>query len=198
MTTYRVGTYDFSEAGVVNWYGAMAFAKYLNSIKYAGSTEWRLPTVIDLGSDGCNFSYSGTDCGINSATNGTLRGNEFAELYYKELGIEPAIDTQGLPTNSVSGINPDNHFFTGLYESDYIYWTGSELPLTNPLSRSVSWYFDIGYGEQNYTAARFQKMSFWAIAPGRIGVVPEPESEAMILVGLGLIGLMSRRRPQYY
>jgi len=32
---------------------------------YLGFNEWRLPTVTDLGNDGCSFAYTGTDCGYN-------------------------------------------------------------------------------------------------------------------------------------
>lgn len=36
------------DLGRVSWYGALAFAEYLNSIAYAGSTHWRLPVVTEV------------------------------------------------------------------------------------------------------------------------------------------------------
>jgi len=46
-------------AGWMSWWGARAFANYLNHMGYAGSTQWALPTVA---------------------------GNEMQELFYAELG----------------------------------------------------------------------------------------------------------------
>ena len=55
-------------SGVVNWFGAQAFIGYLNSISYAGSNQWQLPTVTDTGAPGCDVGYSGTDCAWNVDT----------------------------------------------------------------------------------------------------------------------------------
>jgi hypothetical protein len=44
---------------------------------------WGLPTMTDIGNDGCNFSYSGdTDCAYNVQT-GT---SEMANMFYNTLG----------------------------------------------------------------------------------------------------------------
>jgi hypothetical protein len=61
-------SYNFDTAtGALSWWGSLAFTNYLNSINYAGSNQWRLPTS--------NFIY---------AYNGTA-GNELGQLFYSEL-----------------------------------------------------------------------------------------------------------------
>ena len=32
---------------------------------FNGIDDWRLPTVTDIGNDGCNFGFVGTDCSYN-------------------------------------------------------------------------------------------------------------------------------------
>jgi hypothetical protein len=60
---------DFSiSTGRMSWWGGLAFTNYLNSINYAGSNQWRLPTSNAI------EGYSGT------------AGHELAQLFYTELG----------------------------------------------------------------------------------------------------------------
>jgi hypothetical protein len=59
---------DFDTAtGRLSWWGGIAFTNYLNSINYAGSNQWRLPTSNAI-----------------SGYNGTA-GNELGQLFYSEL-----------------------------------------------------------------------------------------------------------------
>ncbi|MFC1750001.1 hypothetical protein ACFL2V_14470 [Pseudomonadota bacterium] len=37
-------------------------------LSYEGYDDWRLPTLTDVSDDGCNYSYSGTDCGYSVDT----------------------------------------------------------------------------------------------------------------------------------
>jgi hypothetical protein len=54
---------DFNAgAGRMTWWGAMAWAQDLT---FAGSSDWRLPTVTDTGTPGCNSSFNNADCGYN-------------------------------------------------------------------------------------------------------------------------------------
>jgi hypothetical protein len=52
--------------GIVSWFGAQAFTTYLNSINYASSNQWTLPT--------------------SNAVSGYDNGSQLGELFYKELG----------------------------------------------------------------------------------------------------------------
>ncbi len=68
---YSLSSGDFSNTnpGLTSWFGAQAFTSYLNSINYASSSQWALPTA------GANPQY-----GPNQ-TDG-----QFGQLFYTELG----------------------------------------------------------------------------------------------------------------
>ncbi len=57
--------------GSMTWWGAVVWADWLY---YGGYTDWRLTTITDLGDDGCNFAYTGTDCGYNVDTDEPVDG----------------------------------------------------------------------------------------------------------------------------
>lgn len=185
-TPYTLSNADFSNVGETSWWGAMAFVHYLNTINYAGSDEWRLPTVTDIGNDGCNWSLGGTDCGYSSATNGTTPNDEFAELYYKELELEP---------------------FGGVHSSGYgigspfsqvqsFYWTGTEVVNAT----DAAFEFFATYGYQEVYIKNVTTWFAWAVTPGSIipvdvpTAVPEPETNGLLLIGVGVILAAFRKR----
>lgn len=157
--------HTFLSDGRTTWWGANAFVAYLNSISYGGSDNWRLPTVVSE-----NF-------GFVTATNGTVSGDELSELYFDELGSKAAN-----PANSSSpyGISDPNNHFKNL-QSDY-YWYGTEYADWY----NDSWFFTTSFGTQYY-GSKASLFYVWVINPGTITVVPEPNSLAMLLAGLGLL-----------
>jgi len=68
------GKMDWSEAG--NWFTAM------NAANYLGLNDWRLPTMVDIGDDGCNETNAGTDCGFNVLTYNSGTGEVYSEMAY--------------------------------------------------------------------------------------------------------------------
>ena len=71
--------YDTTD-GLMTWANANNWANALTVGSYSG---WRLPTMVDTGAPGCDFSYAGgTDCGTNVQT----ATSELAHLYYVSLG----------------------------------------------------------------------------------------------------------------
>lgn len=169
--TYTLSSNDFSSSGRVSWFGAMAFVSYLNSINYAGSNQWRLPIRVT------------NDSGYNVLTNGVLAGDEYAELYYNELGSKAYYDLNS-QVQAGSGIRDLNNIFVN--EKSFAYWYGTE-------ARDSSWYFNMNDGAQSYVA-KDRQYYVWAISPGQITIVPEPESFALLLAGLGSVGAGVRRR----
>jgi hypothetical protein len=72
---------DFDTAtGRLSWWGGIAFTNYLNSINYAGSNQWRLPTSNAI-----------------SGYNGTA-GNELGQLFYSELSGTAGNNIPNTPT----------------------------------------------------------------------------------------------------
>lgn len=182
---YTLTEGDFGRFGV-SWFGAMAFINYLNNINYAGSNQWRLPTVTDTGVPGLDFGFNGTDYGYNTYTNGTAAGNELSELYYQELGSKGDYDTNG-NRQFDSGIKNTTTFDNDRGNN---YWSGIEYAP----NASNAWTFATYDGSQ---AAWIKNLKYlvWAVSPGQISAVPEPESVALLLAGVGLVaGVMRRRR----
>lgn len=77
---YNVTAADFRPSdGNMTWYGAQAFAAYLNSINYLGSSHWMLPSTLQ----------PDPSCGYNGNTPGQsfgCTGSQMGELFYNELG----------------------------------------------------------------------------------------------------------------
>ncbi|MBF4991885.1 PEP-CTERM sorting domain-containing protein [Methylophilus sp. QUAN] len=165
---YTVTESDFVDpTGLTTWWGAMAFANYLNSINYGGSSQWRLPTAAYIGNDA-----------YNTNTNGVIEGDELTELFYHEL--------KGEPYYSV----PDTITFDN---ETAIFWTGTELAAdVLPFGRYQAWAFINLYGFQ-FDKFKDASSHAWVVSSGQIAAVPEPDSLVMLLAGFGLLGIAIRR-----
>ena len=134
--------------GRMNWDAATTWA---DGLSYGGYDDWRLPSVTDIGNDGCNFSYNGSDCGFDVDTS----GSELAYMWYDILGNTPYYDTSGsgqqvglgLTSTAADGVDILNL-------QSYRYWSGTEYaPNTN-----FAWLFDASVGSQT-AAIRAKDMS---------------------------------------
>lgn len=165
---YTLSSSDFMINGRANWFGAMAFINYLNDIEYAGSNQWHLPTIATF------------TLGYNTPSNGTTAGSEYSELFYQELN-----STAAFPIN-----------FTTTFDNEQAgsYWTGTEYA-NDP---SISWFYNMYGGQQSATYKYFYSYA-WAVSPGRFAwgepiIVPEPETYAMLGLGLLVSAIISRRK----
>jgi hypothetical protein len=68
-----------------------------------------------------------------------------------------------------------------------LYWSGTEYDF----GRAWGLFFDAGL--QTYDVKGYQ-LPAWAVRPGDVAVVPEPETYAMMLASLGLMGFVARRK----
>ena len=164
--------------GLMNWSAANTWA---DNLVFATFDNWRLPTVTDIGNDGCNYGYTGTDCGFNVNTS----TGEMAHLFYDELGNKAYFNTSGSGPQSGWGLTNTGPF-TNLQPT--IYWSGTEYAP----STDLAWNF---YFSNGYQFAGSKNGNFYALAvsPGqRSTSVPEPAT--LLLLGSGLAGIVVWRK----
>ena len=140
--------------------------------------------MVDTGSSGCDFSYSGTDCGYNVQT----ASSEMAHLWYVTLGNKAICYASGSCPQAGWGLF-NTADFLNLQSSPY--WSGTEYAP----STDNAWYFHTYNGGQS---AEFKGDPFYAmvVRPGDVAAaVPEPESLLLMLAGLCALVVLKRRQP---
>jgi hypothetical protein len=173
-----------------DWSQANTWASNLTVGSYGG---WRLPTMIST--PNTTFSYAGgTDFGQNvRTTSGSTVYSEMASLWYDTLGNKAYCNPVGstaFSCNAQPGYGLTN---TGDFQNlqDNFYWSGLEYaPNTHN-----AWSFNTNAGGQyNYDKADSQYAL--AVRPGDVLVaaVPEPETYALMLAGLALVGAAAKRK----
>ncbi len=134
-------------------------------LSYGGHDNWRLPTALNQDHTG---PCRGSPC----------TSSEMGHMFYNNLGA-----TRG--SSVLSGTNTANlALFTNL-QSD-VYWSGTADRPSSPVY--PGWYFVTDGGYQLSYLQFDQEFYAWAVHPGDVAAIPEPETYAMLLVGLGLLG----------
>jgi len=173
-------TWNTAEA----WIAAMN--AYNGGVGYLGYDDWRLPTMVDTGTSGCNFAYSGTDCGYNVQTGSaaTTVYSEMASLFYDTLGNLAYYDTSGSGPQSGWGLTNTGPFSN---VRPNVYWSGLEYAPDS----SGAWLFSFNDGVQS-AGDKHDELYAWAVRPGDVAAAPEPATG--LLMALGLMGLGAVRR----
>lgn len=161
-------TSGYDSDGRMNFSAANTWAA---NLVYGGYTDWRLPTAL-------NQDGTGPCAGFNCTS------SEMGHMYYNNLGATAS------PSGILSGTNTANlALFTNL--QSYIYWPGTVFA---PLSTVAAWTFYTSNGEQTVNGQGIEVYA-WAVRSGDVvAAIPEPETYALLLAGLGVLGFMARRR----
>jgi len=186
-------TSGYDTDGLMNWSEANTWAaglSYYDSVHNVTWTDWRLPTVNPVG-DSFNFNFSNngaTDVGYGN----TSINSELSYMYYVNLGnLGFCTPDNGNTTscNAQPGYGLANTApFDNLQSFGYWYGTSSAPSPTN-----TAWSFATIFGSQGNSSHGIG-FSAWAVRPGDVAAVPEPETYALLLTGLGLIGFAAHRK----
>lgn len=204
-------TSSYNSSGLMNWTDATAWAanlSYVDTVRNVTYTDWRLPTVAPV--NGSNFvannadssTWSGmgkTDWGYHISALGTLyagsTASEMAYMYYQNLG-NPGLHWASQSQNTGCYVNTNNTCLDNVgsfvnLQTNFAYWSGTEYV------SGTAWIFAMSGGGQTWHN-KIDKRFAWAVRDGDVASVaapiPEPETYAMLLAGLGLLGVVARRR----
>jgi len=186
---------QMTHGAATTWAANLSFTNGVNTYD-----NWRLPTVNPV--NGVSFNYSSspdgsTDLGYNISKAGTAyagsTGSEMAHLFYTTLGnsgyYTPSDAVSGCYVSSSNTCLDNTVPFANLQA--YFYWSATEyVPDT-----AGAWYFDFGLGSQS-VSDRGNGFYALAVSPGDVAAVPEAQTYALMLAGLGLVGMAARRRKQ--
>lgn len=161
---------DANVNGPMTWADANTWAVNLSVVdtfNHLTYDNWRLPTAL-------NQDLTGPCFGFNCAS------SEMGHLFYSELG---GVAGQFIMNSS----DPDLAKFTNLLAEGY--WSGTEYTPDT----SNAWLFSFHYSDQ-VVDAKYSGFYAIAVSPGDVAAVPEAQTYALMLAGLGLIRWRARRR----
>lgn len=164
-------TSGYDADGLMTWDVANTWA---NNLVFSGYDDWRLPTTPFLDSTCSDTTGAAKGYGCT--------GSEMGHLFYNELG--------GEALSSITAKHTSNYLLFSNIQSG-IYWYATESP--PPQNVDQAWFFFFSTGDQDES---YKDLDFyaWAVRDGDVAAVPEPETYAMFLVGLGLVSAATRWR----
>jgi hypothetical protein len=187
--------------GLMNWIDATTWADnlvYHDSVRNVTYTDWRLPTASPVNGTTWDLDTEPYDGTADSGWNITSPASELAYMYYVNLGLQGSFSPSGDPQpdygifgNGDESVGAQND--VGLVKNlqTGAYWFGIGPSVVNVYGESLE--FAFGNGSQCCSPSD-EPLYAWAVRPGDVAAVPEADTWAMLLAGLGLVGAAARRR----
>ena len=174
--------------GRMLWRRANTWAGGLDLDGVAGPDGWRLPTIVDVGNDGCTTPNAdqGLDCGYNITAH-----SEMSHMFYVTLGNKSHVSPSGDPQPDYGLINTGPFYNM---QSVTRYWTATGYRSDSPYS-DLAWTFNFDNGGQGFQMTNGAFYA-WAVYDGDIGAqsVPVPAAAWLLAGGLGVLVGGGRRR----
>jgi hypothetical protein len=181
--------------GAMSWAAANAWAENLVTGSGAAAiSDWRLPTTTPTTPAFTMNDYDGLSSG---GFNVPTSSSEMANLFFSTLGDKSSMDTKGNALDAAYYGLTNTGSFKNLLSQNY--WSGT--PFGNSATVANAWFFGMDYGYQNTATVMdnnlvVNRLYALAVRSGDVAVssVPEPETYALMLAGLGLLAAFSRSR----
>jgi hypothetical protein len=208
----RSSGYATASNGMMNWYDASQWAanlNYFDNVRGVTYSDWRLPTATPVNPDappgsgianGWNINYKvdgSSDVGRNIAG----ANSELGYMYYANLGLKSDYGVDGtyqpnfgLLGNGNYAVNASVGLVRNLTSSNY--WSATSL--FGVPTDDMAMQFSQTEGFQSFAWKQWDPGYAWAVRDGDVASmaapIPEPETYALMLAGLGLLGIARRRR----
>jgi len=174
QTSLHTGT-GVNVNGTMIWDAATAWA---NNLVYGGFSDWRLPTL--------NLLDASCTGGLGVGVGYNCTGGELSRLFVTDLGNQgnsSVLDQVGDTAEQIANLA----LFNNVQSSDY--WSGTKY---SP-SPDLAWFFRTSVGFQ-YNVGKANALYAVAVRPGDVAAIPEPQTYALLLAGLGAVVVAVRRR----
>lgn len=174
--TNTFGVSDIDSQGYMNWYKAQSWIEAMNQANYLGFNDWRLPNT----SDEC--SVTTFICEKNEMSH--LRNNEIISSYSPHIDFITATKV-GAFTNIQDDITaPRNHAYLPSY------WTNTSVSTNQSLA-----YDYVIYNDHQHAYLKIAHWSHvWAVRTGDVAAVPIPTPVGLLMSGIVLLGLATKKR----
>lgn len=171
----RGGGLIYDDVLDITW---LADANYAQTSGYDsdGRMDWNTATAWAAG-----LSYGGYDDWRLPDVHPML-----IHMFFNNLGAT-------IGTSILSGTNTANlALFTNL--QSYFYWTDHVVVPDEPGREGSALLFNTQDGGDYFDLGMSFEAYAWAVRPGDVAAIPEPETYAMLLAGLGLLGGVAKWR----
>lgn len=163
--------------GTMTRSAAIAWA---DGLVYGGFSDWRLPTL--------NLSDASCTGGIGPGSGFNCTGGELSGLFVTDLGNkarESVLYQVGDTPEQIANFA----LFSNVQNNSY--WSSTNYTGGFP---GAEWSFAATSGVQGISVIIMGNAV--AVRPGDVAAVPEPQTYALLLVGLGAVVVAVRRRPR--
>ena len=166
---------DGNANGQMDWGRVNTWAA---NLVVGGYDDWQLPTLQPVNGTSFNydFTYDGSsDIGYGAAGTGWGTASEMGHLFYVTLG-----NTKGSLSNTgdFQNLQPDG------------YWFGLEYAPNT----STAWMFSTSYGYHTSYGKGNTRYALAVRSGDVLSPVPEPETYALVLAGLAVVGAAAKRK----
>jgi probable HAF family extracellular repeat protein len=199
-----------SEATSINNSGVVAGHAYISGNRAQHATTWSGGTITDLGTLGGTSSYATgiNDSGIVVGYSDTVGdANRHAVMWsggvMTDLGVPSGADYSFAQAINNSGVVVGFSFQAGGYNRATLWNAGVATDLNSFLDASAvnaGWYLIEAYdiNDSGAVVGVASNSLTGQSRPFMLAPVPEPETYAMLLAGLALVGAMTRRRARTF